>query len=95
MEQSYPAYFRCPSKQTSEPPIAKDTIAKSPVQAKIARSLQLLDWLAERYDIEKNIRLTKKEARPLGNVPNLSGLRSVEGHVARRYWEAYAKAIPE
>lgn len=89
------ADLRAAQLRASSDPQKKYTIAKSLVQAKIARSLQLLDWLAERYDIERNIRLTRKEAQRLRNAPTVADLRSVEGRVARRYWEAYAKAIPE
>jgi CRISPR-associated protein Cas1 len=89
------ADLRAAQLRASTDPKKKYAIAKSLVQAKIARSLQLLDWIADRHDIEKNIRLTKKEAQRLGNASTVGDLRSVEGRVARRYWEAYARAIPE
>jgi CRISPR-associated protein Cas1 len=89
------ADLRAAQLKASTDPQKKYTIAKSLVQAKIARSLQLLECLAERYDIEKNIRLTKKEAQRLEHASTVDDIRSVEGRVARRYWEGYAKAIPE
>ncbi len=73
----------------------KFDIAKWIVQAKIARSLQVLDWLAERYDIERSVRLTKGEALRLGRAAHVGGLRLVEGRVAKRYWEAVRTVIPE
>jgi CRISPR-associated protein Cas1 len=76
-------------------PAKKFMIAKCIVQAKIARSLQVLDWLAQRYDIEREVRLVKKNALGLGNARTVVEIRSVEGRVARRYWEAYTKALPE
>ncbi len=73
----------------------KFDIAKAIVKAKIARSLQVLDWLAERYDIEKLARLTKGDALRLGKSAHVSDLRSVEGRVAKRYWDAVRSVIPE
>jgi len=76
-------------------PKVKFKIAKAIVQAKIARSLQVLDWLAERYDIDREVRLVKKDALGLGNARTVGEIRSVEGLVARRYWEVYSRGIPE
>jgi CRISPR-associated protein Cas1 len=76
-------------------PAKKFAIAKCIVQAKLARSLQVLDWLAQRYDIEKELRLAKKETAQLGQGRTVADLRSVEGHVATKYWRAYAKVLPE
>jgi len=73
----------------------KFSVARSIVQAKVARNLQVLDWLAQRYDIEKPIRLTKHEAFHLGKARSVVNLRTVEGRVALRYWQAYASVIPE
>ena len=73
----------------------KVTIAKALVQAKIARSLQLLDWLAERYDITREAQTTKHEAMKLPNASTVTQLRTVEGRTALRYWEAYRKCMPE
>jgi hypothetical protein len=39
--------------------------------------VQLLNWLAERYDIEKNIRLMKKESLEMKNAITVNHLRSV------------------
>src|SRR5208337_1204117 len=60
-------------------PKVKFSIAKALVQAKLARSLQVLDWLAERYDIEKEVRMTKKETLALPHARTVSEIRSVEG----------------
>jgi len=76
-------------------PKMKFKIAKAIVQAKIARSLQVLDWLAERYDIEREVRLVKKTALGLGNARTVVEIRSVEGRVAAKYWTAYGKVLPE
>ena len=73
----------------------KFEVARCLVQAKIARSLQVLDWLAERYDLEKRVRLTKREALKVGKASTLAELRSVEGRVAVKYWEAFKEALPE
>jgi CRISPR-associated protein Cas1 len=73
----------------------KFKIAKALVQAKIARSLQVLDWLGQRYDVERETKVTKGEASKLGNAVTVPQLRTVEGRVALRYWETFRKALPE
>jgi CRISPR-associated protein Cas1 len=73
----------------------KFSIANAIVHAKIARSLQVLDWLAQRYDIEKQVRLTKGEAFRLGKARSVVGLRTVEGRVALRYWQTIAEVLAE
>ena len=89
------ADLRAAQIQACADPEKKLTIAKSLVQAKIARSLQVLDWLGQRYDIERGIRLTKQEALQLGKARSVSDLRTVEGRVALRYWQAFAMVLPE
>lgn len=81
--------------KASEDAKVKFSIADAIVRAKVARSLQVLDWLAERYDVEKQARLTKHEAFPLGKARSVADLRTVEGRVALRYWQAYASVLPE
>ncbi|MGA2790204.1 MAG: CRISPR-associated endonuclease Cas1 [Candidatus Bathyarchaeia archaeon] len=76
-------------------PKKKFSIARALVQAKIERSLQVLDWLAERYDIPREIQVTKLEASKLRRASTVPDLRTVEGRVARRYWEAFGKVMPE
>jgi CRISPR-associated protein Cas1 len=76
-------------------PNRKFHVAHAFVEAKIQRSIQLLDWLAERYDIERETRIAKHEASKLKEASNLNQLRMVEGRTAQRYWDAYKKAIPE
>jgi CRISPR-associated protein Cas1 len=71
------------------------TIANSLVQAKVARSLQVLDWLAQRYDIEKEVGLTRREAEQLHKVRSVPEIRIVEGRVALRYWQAFSSVIPK
>jgi CRISPR-associated protein Cas1 len=70
-------------------------VARALVKVKIARSLQVLDWLAERYDIRREVRLAKREAMRLDNTRTVPQIRTVEGRTALRYWEALAKVIPE
>jgi CRISPR-associated protein Cas1 len=73
----------------------KFSIAKALVQAKIARSLQVLDWLSESHDLGKDVLLAKREATRFGQVGSVGDIRTIEGRVALRYWEAFRKAIPE
>jgi CRISPR-associated protein Cas1 len=81
--------------KASEDGKAKFSIANAIVQAKVARNLNVLDWLAQRYDIDKAVQLTRQEALPLSRARSLADLRTVEGRVALRYWQAYASVIPE
>jgi CRISPR-associated protein Cas1 len=89
------ADLRAAQIKASEDTKKKFPIARSIVQAKIARSLQVLDWLAQRYDIEREVRLTKGEAFRLGKTRSVVDLRTVEGRVALRYWQAYSSVLPE
>jgi CRISPR-associated protein Cas1 len=89
------ADLRAAQIKASEDARIKFSVARSLVQAKIARNLQVLDWLAQRYDIERQVRLTKHEAFRLGKARSVVDLRTVEGQVALRYWQAYASVIPE
>jgi CRISPR-associated protein Cas1 len=73
----------------------KFEIARAIIKGKITRSLQVLDWLAERYDIQKEVRLAKHEAVRLDSARTVPQIRTVEGRTALRYWKAFAKVIPE
>jgi CRISPR-associated protein Cas1 len=76
-------------------PRKKAIVAHAFVKAKITRSLQVLDWLAQRYDIQRELRAAKHEASKLSQATTVNQLRTVEGRVALRYWEAFRKALPE
>jgi len=89
------ANLRAAQIKASEDARKKFSIANAIVRAKIARNLHVLDWLARRYDIERQVRLTKHEAFRLGKARSVVDLRTVEGQVALRYWQAYASVIPE
>jgi CRISPR-associated protein Cas1 len=89
------ADLRAAQLKASEDAKKKLTIANAIVRVKIARSLQVLDWLAQRYDIEKQVRLTKREALKLGRARSIVDLRTVEGRVALRYWQACSSVLPE
>jgi CRISPR-associated protein Cas1 len=89
------ADLRAAQIKASEDARKKFSIADAIVRAKVARSLQVLDWLAQRYDIERGVKLTKHEAFRLGKARSVVDLRTVEGRVALRYWQAYASVIPE
>lgn len=73
----------------------KATIARALVEGKIRHSLFVLEWLRTRYDIEKELQLAKGEAEKLSAASTVFQIRTVEGRVALRYWEAIAKAMPE
>jgi CRISP-associated protein Cas1 len=89
------ADLRAAQIKASEDIETKFSIAKTIVRAKVARSLQVLDWLSQRYDIEKRVRLTKGEAFRLGRARSVVDLRAVEGRVALRYWQTIAEVLPE
>ncbi len=58
--------------KASEDRKAKFSIANAIVRAKVARNLQVLDWLAQRYDIEKQVQLTQGEALRLGRARSVT-----------------------
>lgn len=76
-------------------PKMKYAVARALIEAKIARSIQLLEWLAERYDISRDVQLVKREALKLRHARTVGAIRSVEGRVALRHWTAYGKVLPE
>ena len=73
----------------------KFEVAHAIIKSKINRSLQVLDFLAERYDVQRQIQLAKREAMSLDRAETVSQIRTVEGRTALRYWEAFAKLMPE
>jgi len=89
------ADLRAAQIKASEDAKRKFSIAKAIVRAKIVRNLQVLDWLAQRYDIKRRVQLTRHEAFRLSKARSVVDLRTVEGRVALRYWQAYASVIPE
>lgn len=70
-------------------------VARAFVKAKIQRSLEVLTWLAARYDVERELQAAKREAMKLGRAKTTVELRTVEGHVVLRYWEAFEKVLPQ
>jgi len=65
------------------------------VEAKVARSLQVLHWLSERYEIRKELHAVEREASRLGRASTVPQVRGVEGSVASRYWQAVRTIVPE
>ena len=70
-------------------------IAHALIQTKIKRSLQVLDWLSQRYDITDHYQRAKGEALSLFKAKTIDQIRTVEGRVALRYWQAIKSTIPE
>lgn len=54
-----------------------------------------MTWLSQKYDVKNEIRAAKRQASKLGRVHNIVELRSLEGKVAIRYWQAMKKALPK
>jgi len=80
--------------RTIDKPERKFTIARNLVQAKLERSIQVLEWLGASYEIGREHWATKIEAMKLGKAKTTAGLRTVEAHVAQRYWEAFRQVLP-
>lgn len=89
------ADLRAAQLQASKDLRMKFKVARALVEAKIARSIQVLDWLAERYDISKEVMFVKREAMNLKRARTVGAIRSVEGRVALKYWAAYGNVLPE
>jgi CRISPR-associated protein Cas1 len=73
----------------------KFSVAKALIEAKIALSLALLEHFAQGCDIHREYGAARHEAEKLSKAITIAQLRTVEGRVALRYWEAYRKALPE
>jgi len=89
------ADLRAAQFEACKDPQKKFKIAYEIVKAKIQRSLDVLQWLHARYDIDEKVRKTEKEAIALPKARTIGDLRMVEGRVAQRYWEAFRSVIPE
>jgi CRISPR-associated protein Cas1 len=89
------ADLRAAQLEASQNPHMTFKIAHALIEAKIARSIQVLEWLADRYDISKEVSLVKREAMNLSHARTVRAIRSVEGRVALKYWRVYGKALPQ
>jgi len=69
-------------------------IAREFVDVKLDRSAQILNWLREKYDIEKEFRSFGKERLGLGRAKTVNEIRTVEGQCANHYWTSFAKDVP-
>jgi CRISPR-associated protein Cas1 len=78
-----------------ENPPNRFNIAKAIVRGKLARSLQLLEWLSQRYDCEKELRIARLEASKLRRAKTVSEIRTCEGRTALAHWQGFAKAMPQ
>lgn len=70
-------------------------IAQSLIQAKIQRNIQVLNWIAQKYDITEQLKRAKTEQLNLFKAKTVNQIRTIEGRVALRYWQAIQTIIPE
>jgi len=89
------ADLRAAQLEACKDPEKKYRIAYELVKAKIQRTRDVLRWLGERYDIEKMTRKVNTESLALSRAKTVSDIRTVEGRVAQRYWEAIQSIVPE
>ncbi len=80
---------------SADDPEKKFRIANRFVEAKVRRSLEVLDSLAQRYDIAREVRAARLEASKLRKARTVAELRIIEGRVAQAYWRGYCKALPQ
>lgn len=73
----------------------KFKIAYEFIKAKTKRTLDVLQWLEERYDVGEKARIVKAEATSLFNVKTVDEILITEGRIALRYWQVYQSVIPE
>jgi len=71
------------------------SMAREFVDAKLERSMVVLDWLREKYDIEREVRCFNKERLSLERAKTVNEVRTVEGRSADFYWRAFAKVVPK
>jgi CRISPR-associated protein Cas1 len=55
----------------------------------------VLKWLAERYDIDRDVRRVTSESCKLDKAETVDDVRAVEGKVAQHYWQAIQSIMPE
>jgi len=68
-------------------------LAKKFIEAKFSKSESILDYLKQRYpEIEYDFSIDKDK---LENAESIREILGVEGGVAWKYWNEYAKAIPD
>jgi CRISPR-associated protein Cas1 len=89
------ADLRAAQLKACEDPEKKRRIAYELVKAKIQRSNDVLKWLADRYDIEKDARKVAFESTRLSKANTVNDIRMVEGRVAQYYWQALQSIFPE
>ena len=89
------ADLRAGQLRACEDPEKKREIAYELVRAKIQRSKDVLKWLAERYDVEKDVRKVVFESCRLREAKTVDEIRAVEGKVAQHYWRAIQSIIPQ
>jgi CRISPR-associated protein Cas1 len=89
------ADLRAAQLRASEDPDKKQNIAYELVKAKIQRSNDVLKWLADRYDVEKDARRVAFESSRLSKAKTVNDIRMVEGRVAQYYWQALQSIFPE
>ena len=89
------ADLRAAQLEACRDPEKKYRIAYELVKAKIRRTSDVLRWLQERYDIEKQGRRVNVESLALSEAKNVDDIRTVEGRVAQQYWKAVQSIIPE
>ena len=71
----------------------KLTVAKAIVEAKLERSLTVLDWLAATHNVQNEIEAVRHEASNLAEASTVPQVRTIEGRAAEQYWRAFAKAM--
>jgi len=89
------ADLRAEQLKACENPEKNRKIAYELVKAKIQRSKDVLKWLSERYDIEKDARKVSFESSRLFKAKTVNDIRTVEGRVAQHYWQAVQSIFPE
>ena len=80
------ADIRAAQMQAATDDVRRFHVAYALVQAKIRRSLDVMKWIEDRYDISEKTRQLKSETLSLFNAKSVNDIRTVEGRVALRYW---------
>jgi len=76
-------------------PERKFKIARALVQAKVARSIQVLDYLSELHDLKKTVRTVTEQSERLSSARTVRDVRLIEAQVATRYWYALDSMLPK
>lgn len=69
-------------------------IARAFVQGKVARTIQVLDYLSELHDLTREVQTVAEQSLKLDYATTVREASIIEAQIANRYWWALARLLP-